>query len=60
MISKVVHKQDLNEYDEIRENLSFWLDKSPSERISAVDFLRRQYHGITGRLQRTVRIVQRS
>ena len=61
MILKNVHKMSLNEYKEnsIKDDLNFWLNKSPSERIAAVDHLRNQYHGNTIRLQRTVRIIQR-
>jgi hypothetical protein len=34
------------------------LKKSPAERIAAVEILRSRYHGDTGRLRRTVRIVE--
>lgn len=62
MIVKSVNKMKLNKYKEhsIKNDLNFWLKKLPSERIAAVDHLRNQYHGNTIRLQRTVRIIQRT
>ena len=59
MIKKVVRKHNLNDYSEIEDNLSFWLTKTPSERISAVEFLRRQFYGRPTRLQRLARVIQR-
>jgi hypothetical protein len=52
MIMKVVTKNILSTFDEIKENLSFWKTKTASERISAVEFLRRQQHGNTNRLEK--------
>lgn len=60
MIQKVVKKANLNGFSEVKENLSYWLSKKPEERVAAVEFLRRQYHGSTTRLQRSARIVKRS
>ena len=51
---------DLGEYDEAEENLKFWLSKSPVERVSAVEILRRQQRGSAARLQRVVRVVELS
>ena len=61
MIKKIVNKQSLEEYRKysIKNDLNYWLSKTPSERIAAVDYLRKQYHGNTIRLQRTVRVIQR-
>jgi hypothetical protein len=56
MIEKVVRKERLSQFDEVKENLAFWLSKSPAERISAVEHLRRQWYGNPQRLQRTVRV----
>ena len=47
MISKVVKKIDINKDDSIREDLKYWLEKDPSERILAVESLRRQFYGNT-------------
>ena len=58
MIQKEVKIRKINEVNE-NDDLEFWLGKSPSERIEAVEFLRRQYHGNQSRLQRSVTIIQR-
>ena len=60
MIKKVVSKSKIADHDEIKENLAFWQSRSESERIEAVEHLRRQYHGISNRLQRTIRVFQRT
>jgi len=59
MIAKVVHKANLSEFSEIKQNLSYWLSRSPQERVSAVELLRRREHGSATRLQRVARVVQR-
>lgn len=58
MIEKVVKKARLSEFSEIEENLAYWLSRSPSERVSAVETLRRQMHGDSERLQRVIRVTQ--
>ena len=60
MIERIVKKHRLGELCENEQNLQYWLSKDPAERIEAVDFLRRQVYGDTTRLQRTVRVIQRS
>jgi len=60
MIKKVVKIKNLSDKDFILDDLKYWLSKSPEERIAAVDYLRRQCHGSSERLQRVVRVVQRS
>lgn len=60
MIQKVIHKRHLRGFSSIKEDLAYWLSKSPEERVAAVDYLRRQYHGSTTRLQRSARVVQRT
>jgi hypothetical protein len=52
MIEKTVRKIDLKYDSSIIDDLAFWLCKTPEERISAIEFLRRQYHGSSARLQR--------
>ena len=37
----------------------YWMTKSPAERISAVEYLRKQYAGTQSRLQRVCRIIKR-
>ena len=60
MIKKVVNKRNLKDSSSIRDDLDYWLSKSPEERVAAVDYLRRQYHGSTAGLQRTARVIQRT
>lgn len=58
MIRKTVQKQDIDNFSEIRQNLQYWLSRSPEERLAAVDALRREYYGDSQRLQRVARVVQ--
>jgi len=60
MIRRTVHKYRLDADFEIKRNLQYWMDRTPEERLAAVDLLRRQIYGDTERLQRTARVVQRS
>jgi hypothetical protein len=60
MIAKVVKVRELNDNALILDDLKYWLSKSPEERVEAVDYLRKQFHGNSERLQRVVRVVQRS
>jgi hypothetical protein len=60
MIKKVVNKKNLKEFSSIKEDLAYWRSRSPEERVSAVEYLRRQYHGSTARLQRFARVIQRA
>ena len=59
MIKKVVTVKNINN-DMISDDLKYWLDKSPEERVATVDYLRKQFHGSSARLQRVVRVIQRS
>jgi hypothetical protein len=60
MIKKVVSKYSLADWSRIKDDLRYWLSKSPQQRIEAVEFLRKQYYGDSAGLQRTVRIIKRS
>ena len=60
MIRKVVTIKNINDKDMISDDLKYWLDKSPEERVATVDYLRKQFHGNSERLQRVFRVVQRS
>ena len=60
MIEKVVRKSCLSDFSEPQENLSYWLTKTPEERVSAVEYLRRQIHGSSAGFQRTARAFKRS
>jgi hypothetical protein len=58
MIEKTVKILDLKKDSSIKEDLAYWLNKTPQERIAAIEFLRGQYHGSSARLQRFARVVQ--
>jgi len=58
MIEKTVKKFNLKRDSSIKEDLAYWLNKTPQDRIAAIEFLRRQYHGSSTRLQRSARVVQ--
>ncbi|MFC1570122.1 hypothetical protein ACFL4L_07790 [bacterium] len=62
MIEKVVKVQNLNDHlvKGSKDDLKYWLAKAPEDRIQCVEYLRRQSHGNTARLQRFVRIIKRS
>jgi hypothetical protein len=60
MIEKVVRVENLKDFSEIKANLAYWLSKTPEERISAVEVLRRQFSGSSARLQKSARVIQRS
>jgi hypothetical protein len=59
MIQKVITKRKKDD-SSILDDLAYWQERSPEERISAVEILRRQYYGNSGRLQRVSRIVKRT
>jgi len=60
MIKKVVAKSNLKDSSSIKADLEYWLSKPPEERVAAVDYLRRQYNDGGERLQRSVRVIQRT
>ena len=57
LIKKVIKKGVLDDNFN-QPDLAYWLTKSHNERLEAVEILRKQFHGITARLQRTVRVIQ--
>lgn len=59
MIEKVVRVCNLSSFDQGKEDLAYWLSKTPEERLSAVEILRRRFHGSEERLQRVARVIQR-
>ena len=59
MIQKIVKKHHLQERTTMRDDVAYWLSKTPEERVATVDYLRTQYYGNTTRLQRVARVVQR-
>jgi hypothetical protein len=58
MEKHIVKIHRLDEYDEIKDNLEFWLSRPTSERTAAVDQLRMEFNGNPVRFQRTARIIQ--
>jgi hypothetical protein len=60
LMQRVVRKGKLQDVSEVKENLSYWLSKTPEERLGAVEYLRRRLHGSSARLQRSARVIQRS
>lgn len=59
MIKKVVTKRNINDLSS-DDDLNYWQKRSPEERITAVEILRRQHHGSSERLQRSARVIERS
>ncbi len=59
MIDKTVSKIAIDAGTEIKQNLQYWLSRSPAERLSAVEHLRKQLYGDSERLQRTARVIKR-
>jgi hypothetical protein len=60
MIKKVAKIKNISDKDFISNDLNYWLNKSPEERVAIVDYLRRQFDGSSERLQRVARVIQRS
>jgi hypothetical protein len=58
MVKKIVQKTTFEELAESNPDLEYWLTRPPQERVEAVEFLRRQVHGSSARLQRVLRIVK--
>lgn len=61
-MEKVVKISTIHNHKEsIKEDLAYWLSKTPEERISTVEILRRQYYDAnTTRLQRVARVTKLS
>jgi hypothetical protein len=60
MIEKVVSKCSLQQWTKLKDDLNYWLSKTPRQRIAVMEYLRNQYYGSSARLQRTARVVKRS
>ena len=56
MIKKIVRKTRLQKAPD--SDLQYWLSKSPNQRISAVEILRRQHDGRPKRLRRVARVIR--
>jgi hypothetical protein len=57
MVKKIAVKYKLGDPAAVKADLAYWLSLDPSERVSAVEILRRQRHGNSKRLQRVVRVI---
>ncbi len=53
---RIFRKGDI---DETKEDLAFWLSKTPKERIETVDFLRKQRFGTDLKIKKVVRVYKR-
>jgi len=51
-----VQKNKLENFDQTKMDLEYWLSLPVSERLSAVEKLRKQQYGSTARLQRVLRV----
>jgi hypothetical protein len=60
MLQRTLTKHTLKETSSKNHDLAYWLSKTPEERIATVEYLRRQLHGSSIRLQRSARVVQRT
>ena len=60
MIRKVVNKLSLKDSSCVKGELAYWLSKTAEERVAAVEYLRRQEDGSSKRLQKTIRVIQRT
>ena len=59
-MEKVATVLPLHDSTAVERDLKYWLGRSSSERIAAVEQLREQYYGTLPRLQRVARVVKRS
>ncbi len=57
MVKKAIKIFDLKEK---RDDLVYWLSKSPGKRIEAVEILRKQFNGSAKRFQRTIKVIQQT
>ena len=60
MIKKTIQRFELSSSANHSKDLKYWLSRTPSERVAAVDFLRKQYIGNAERLQRSARVIERA
>jgi hypothetical protein len=58
MVKRKVTKHVLKKHDEVKANLEYWLSRTPEERISAMEVLRRQRYGDDKPIQKVARIIR--
>ena len=56
-LQRVARMTTFDEERRERPSLAYWLSRPPEERIAAVEFLRRQFHGPGARLRRVHRVI---
>jgi hypothetical protein len=60
MIERVVFRKSLRDESSSREDLAYWMSRTPEERIAAVTYLRMQQYPAGTRMERVARVVKRS
>ena len=60
MIKKIILKGSFDDQEIKDSNLIYWLKQKPNKRLDAVEFLRRQQHGSSERLQRVYRVIEQT
>jgi len=61
-MKKTIRRISIVDKDDVDSAIAYWQEKTPEERLSAVEFLREQYYIILGfddipRISKTVKIV---
>ena len=56
-LQRVLRVTSFSEQERTRPALAYWRSRPPAERIAAVEFLRRQFHGSGARLRRVHRVL---
>jgi transcriptional regulator with XRE-family HTH domain len=59
-LEPVIHRYALDDRRAARDTLDWWMSRSGSERLAAVEKLRREFYGGPARLQRSARIIERA
>jgi hypothetical protein len=58
-LQRVMQLTSFDEERRDRPGLRYWLSRPAEERLAAVEFLRRQFHGPDARLRRVHRLLDR-
>lgn len=57
-MQKIVKKHNIKNFNQAKSDLDYWLNKSSSERLAAVEKIRKKHHGSGKRLQRVARVIK--
>jgi hypothetical protein len=60
MIERIVIRKSLRDGSSSREDLAYWMSRTPEERIAAVTYLRMQQYSAGARMEREARVEKRS